>query len=590
MAITITRGNCSEVIFKGKPVDSISMNGEIVWDKKGETVTYANLADGETVYRSIDYSANGFIPSITPPPIGVRTIDISVEQNGSILTWFDKEDSNSQYYYTTADRINAPVSMDGMFYRLGNLYTVDLQNVYTNNTTSMANMFIECNQLTSINIPNFNTSKVVDFRNMFDKVGTFKYPLKTPCVTVNWGPGFVLSDDVYAKCIEMDFSEDNPTYRMFYNEMMDEWSYTIVSIPTKIITMPSGGNWNKSLICNDLTDGTFTPLAPENMLHGVALRSVIYDVETEFESFERSTTPPPEGVSARDASMNKNGNIVTWYDETSKTQYWYSTYPTVYTPVNSTGLFRDMHAKKISLVGLDTSKTTNMDGMFNRCSLITEIDLSGFDTSSVTKMDNMFQSCANLVSLDLSNFNTSNVTNMGMMFYSCHSLTSINVSSFDTSNVTHFYTMFSDCTALTKVNLSNFNTSKAINISEMFAWCTSMDAIDVSMFNTTNVEEMNALFKHCPLLTSLDLSNFDTSKTIKMQNMFEDSTNLTTINYGTKFILSDEAYNLSFNDPSTIYNNIPAHYMFNNCPANKPTGGNWDKGTWDKAGTFMKPV
>ncbi len=42
------------------------------------------------------------------------------------------------------------------------------------------------------------------------------------------------------------------------------------------------------------------------------------------------------------------------------------------------------------LKGLDTSKVTNMYGMFYQCSSLTSLDLSNFDTSKVTNMSYMF--------------------------------------------------------------------------------------------------------------------------------------------------------------------------------------------------------
>ena len=73
----------------------------------------------------------------------------------------------------------------------------------------------------------------------------------------------------------------------------------------------------------------------------------------------------------------------------------------------------------IDLSALDTSKVTDMSGMFNSCSSLTSLDLSNFDTSKVTNMSFMFAGCSSLLSLDLSNFDTSQVTLMDSMFCKC---------------------------------------------------------------------------------------------------------------------------------------------------------------------------
>ena len=60
--------------------------------------------------------------------------------------------------------------------------------------------------------------------------------------------------------------------------------------------------------------------------------------------------------------------------------------------------------------------------------------LKGLDTSKVTNMVGMFYMCSSLTSLDLSNFNTSNVTDMGSMFNGCSSLKDVYITVESTLN------------------------------------------------------------------------------------------------------------------------------------------------------------
>ena len=52
--------------------------------------------------------------------------------------------------------------------------------------------------------------------------------------------------------------------------------------------------------------------------------------------------------------------------------------------------------KKIEFLYIDTSKVTNMFGMFIGFSELEYIDLTNFDTSNVTDMKNMFNHCQKL--------------------------------------------------------------------------------------------------------------------------------------------------------------------------------------------------
>ena len=189
----------------------------------------------------------------------------------------------------------------------------------------------------------------------------------------------------------------------------------------------------------------------------------------------------------------------------------------------------------VSLTNLDlsyfnTSKATDMYNMFRGCSSLTSLDLSGFNTANVTDMNYMFFRCSSLKSLDLSSFNTSNVTNMDGMFQICSSLTQLNLSSFNTSNVTNMKSMFYSCSSLTSLNLSKFNTSKVTDMSFMFQNCSSLTDLDLSGFNTSNVTEIFQMFSHCSSLTSLDLSSFNTSNVTSMNSMFNSCSSLTQLN------------------------------------------------------------
>lgn len=116
--------------------------------------------------------------------------------------------------------------------------------------------------------------------------------------------------------------------------------------------------------------------------------------------------------------------------------------------------------KTIKFNNFNTSKTTDISGMFIGCSSLTRLDLTNFNTSKVTNMASMFGDfrfggdeithlAPRLTELDLSSFDTGNVTNMDTMFRGCDLLSKICVSDkWNTNNVTDSYDMFYDCTSL----------------------------------------------------------------------------------------------------------------------------------------------
>ena len=183
----------------------------------------------------------------------------------------------------------------------------------------------------------------------------------------------------------------------------------------------------------------------------------------------------------------------------------------------------------VGLENFNTSKSTNMEGMFEDCSSLKTIDLSHFNTSNVTDMNRMFFNCKSLTSLDLSHFKTDKVTNMALMFEFCENLTSLYLSNFNTINVTAMYSMFADCKNLTSLEVSHFNTSKVTDMSGMFENCQRLASINLSSFNTSQVTGFTCMFESCESLKTLDISNFDTRNATSTHAMFRGCCQLQTI-------------------------------------------------------------
>ena len=256
----------------------------------------------------------------------------------------------------------------------------------------------------------------------------------------------------------------------------------------------------------------------------------------------------PNSVETIDVSEAKDESIKAYFD--NGTIYLYTMLSKVILNKNSSYLFDNLtKVTEIDTKKLDTSKVTDMTGMFAYCTSLTSLDVSKFDISNVTSMSGMFYYCSSLTSLDLSNFDTSKVTNMSGMFNSCRSLTSLDVSNFDTSKVTDMGAMFYNCSSLTSLDVSEFDTSNVTDMSFMFYYCRSLTSLDVSKFDTSKVTSMSYMFYYCSSLTSLDLSNFDTSKVTYMNSMFSRCSKLKTIYASNKFNTSQVR-----NSDSMFYN------------------------------------
>lgn len=251
---------------------------------------------------------------------------------------------------------------------------------------------------------------------------------------------------------------------------------------------------------------------------------------TSIETISFLDTQADLGENAWDVSEEQNKSVMAWTDESRKNLYLAgdgniaikSAYHLFYGYTNVKEI-------KFNCV-LDTSRLTDMHGMFSECESLESLDLTGFDTSNVTKMVSVFYGCSSLTELDLSVFDTKKVTDMSWMFANCSSLQSLNVSGFETSRVRDINRMFLACSNLMELDLSRFDTAKVTDMSLMFYKCSSLENLDLSNFDTSQVTDMSYMFNECSSLENLDLSNFDTSRVTNMRSMFSECISLENLN------------------------------------------------------------
>lgn len=129
----------------------------------------------------------------------------------------------------------------------------------------------------------------------------------------------------------------------------------------------------------------------------------------------------------------------------------------------------------VDLSHLNFEKSTDFNRMFDSCSDLTEIDFPGITSAlektfvgtfsrckklanltigniyNVKSIEGCFEHCWELVNIDLSRMDLSVVTNIRGAFGSCETLQTVNIKQFNSANVTDYQYVFNGCGALTKV-------------------------------------------------------------------------------------------------------------------------------------------
>lgn len=311
------------------------------------------------------YSTDSLIQSVqvvdTRPSDGVATKDVSANNDGSYLAWWDAETSTIKLYSESGDVILNPHSYY-MFFNCDNLATLDVSNWDTSYVTDMNNMFYGCSSLTALNVSKWDTGKVTNMSRMFDGC---------------------------SKLTTLDVSKWNTSKVTNMGEMFSGCS--------SITTLDVSG-WDTSQVknmnamfcdCSSLTSLNVSGWSTSNVKN----MSVMFCFCSGLTTLD---------VSSWDTSQVTNMSYM-FYDCSSLTALDVSNWNTSKV-TNMSSLFdscSDLSTLDIS--NWSTSNVKDMSSMFFKCSKLTTIYVGpNWNTDNVTSSRNMFT-----YSTNLPNFNSS---------------------------------------------------------------------------------------------------------------------------------------------------------------------------------------
>ena len=279
--------------------------------------------------------------------------------------------------------------MSDMFYNCSNIKQLDLNGFNTSLVSDMSNMFRNCRKLTHLNLGHFDTSGVTAMNSMF------------------WGCGAITDLTISSTMTGLTSSalsgigtESNPCY-LHAPENFD----------FGVDTSNGSFEWKGGYFV------VFGSIAPYAVLNGQCL--------TFYRDDERQLR---EGTCY---SLNTGNNIPEWYDHrgTVKKVVFMPSFADARPTTTMLWFYGMSSLSQIEgMEYLNTSKVTNMEGMFSICSSLQTIDLSHFDTSSVTNMDYMFSDCSEIQKIDLYSFNTQALNTARNMFKGCDNISEMAIS------------------------------------------------------------------------------------------------------------------------------------------------------------------
>ena len=378
---------------------------------------YSNWDDYSATYATDTEFWNLSIQRVDSIPVWAKTWVISVAESESpVIAGYNG--GNTIYYYTQADTIYMNPDSSYMFYTfpLGN-YSEDWD---TSKVTNMSNMFYWCLHLENLDLSSWDTSKVTDMSNMFT---------------------YTQLTTIYVKTWFVTNQVTNSDYMFEWSENLEWWNGTKYDLSHQDKTYARiDKEWQPWYFTEKLD---YTMLLPGNLFN-TEIKKLAGNASANYDSddinimriTQRTWDAIPSWVTTGIISMKGSEYpVYAWFEHW--TIYYYTQADKVYMNPNSSYMFFKLKRLGSINIDFDTSKVTNMRGMFQNDISLNSLDLSDWNTSRVTNMQEVFQMNTGLVEVDLSSWETSKVTIMGRMFDNCKNLRTIYVSEwFVTSQLT----------------------------------------------------------------------------------------------------------------------------------------------------------
>ena len=369
------------------------------WEEGHYGIYYAHIDDGEM--------DPGYFTAKPYAIYDVNTNLLTLYNDGKLLEktgkkyYLNASDENSPGWLEVAHEVKKfvfdesfasarPTSTKDWFYQMSNLQEIEgLELLNTSKVTNMQSMFSRV-PFTELDLSHFDTRNVTDMRYMFWECQN----LQTIYVGDDWNTDNVTNENGWGIFYEC---------RNLVGSMDTEWI---------------DGGWPNWGVQYAHIDG-----GPSNPGYLSQVPTEPYVV-----LFNKTLTFYSDGKSGE-----KEGKVYSLPEPDEVPEYSYQTI-----------------TKAVFDPSFATARPTSTNSWFYACNNMVEIEgLEYLNTSRVTDMKGMFAGCKSLTMLDLTHFNTQKVTDMSIMFNICNKLKTIYVGDgWSTSSLANNNSLFSGCTAL----------------------------------------------------------------------------------------------------------------------------------------------
>ncbi len=283
-------------------------------------------------------------------------IDISEEQNKSVLMWVVKENALYNMYIAGKGGIVAPTNSISLFAKYKKLISIDFGNCFdTSQVMDMRFMFEDTSLLSNVDVSGWNTFSVVDMSYMFRGCRTLKRFCANEFDTSNvrnMGSMFLNCSSL----ISVEISNWNTSSVRDMSFMFDN---------CMLLKEIDVSDWNTSNVCD----------MKSMFRHCKALKNI------DIRNWNTSNVADMSSMFSECTSL-ASLEIGNW--NTSSV-------------TNMNSMFENCDSLTgVKTSGWNTEKVTNMYRMFRNCNLLADTEVNNWNTSKVTDMRSMFERCIGL--------------------------------------------------------------------------------------------------------------------------------------------------------------------------------------------------
>ena len=500
-------------------------------------------------YSTSNTSITSILRSTEAPDEGVTTADISADQDGSIVAWYD---NGTIYWYTADDIIYMNADSAHMFEKMTNIGSVDLSDLNSSNVTSLVDIFSTCTNLTSVDLSSFETPLLTNMQGMFYNCKNIESVdlsmFDTSNVTNMQG---VFQNASKLRSVDVSsFDTSNVTnMQLLFDGCSLLTSVDLSSFNTASVTnmqnafrncssmgsIKLGAGFSFKTNANLPTPSSAYPFVGKWELQGNTDASKQYTASQMMSNNPQTAEPGvyvwakdsslPAGATVFDSGNNFNKKIKTLAGNSNPT------YDTSNTTITS--FQRSLTAPSVGVTTADLSAigdgsilgwfdngtiywysenstvllNKDCQQMFMNLTKATNISFDGIDVSIADNMLSMFESCKSLPTINLPAGFAQNATNIRKMFKLCENITSLTLPAGFGQNTTTLNATFSRCRRLSSLTVPQGFGQNATIATYMFDYCTTLRTLDLSGFDASKITDMGYMFDNTNKISTLKLNS-----------------------------------------------------------------------------------